>query len=72
MHMTKHCVVTPYMRNTSCDFPSRPVVGYLERKITKNVKSDAYAQEAETAASSVGPKYEPDTLEPVRLHRFRN
>jgi hypothetical protein len=39
----------------SCDFPSRPVVGYLERKIKKTSRSsDVYAQEAETAASSVG------------------
>jgi hypothetical protein len=44
-----------YEKIVGCDFPSIPVSGYLERKITKTSRSsDVYAQEVKTAASSVG------------------
>lgn len=44
-----------YEKIVGCNFPSILVSGYLERKITKTSRSsDFYAQEAETAASSVG------------------
>ena len=44
-----------YEEIVGCNFPSLPVSDYLERRMTKTSRSsDAYAQEVETAASSVG------------------
>ena len=44
-----------YEEIVGCDFPSLPVSSYLQRIITKTSRSsDVYAQEKETAASSVG------------------